>query len=238
MSYEEMRAREKTHVCAMCGGELVTIWDGEASVHRLCCGRDHTHNGFKQRLSPQKALQRGKADEVIGPGAQKELEERAASSWTALRLLPREDLGNRKELGIVEISALVSWAENLGLNAYLGHICLFYGKPYPTIDGYYYLNSRRQPPFHIGTRPMTDEEKIAFMIEDATHAFIAEAWLGEEKLPETGVGYVTRDEQEEKSERHPEQFRSPVVHGHPQRMAEKRAEWQLLRKLIPLEVKE
>jgi len=238
MNYDEMRAMEKTHCCAVCGGELVTIWDDEGNCYRLCCGQDHTHNGFQQKLSPQKALQRGKADEVIGPGAQKDLEERAKRSESALSLLPIADVATGQTLGIAEIGKLVLWAEEIGLTAHLGHVCLYHGKPYVTIDGYYYKNYKRKKPYRIGVRPMTDEERLLWQIGDKDLAYIAEPWDGETKLPTTGFGLVSADEREEKSSRAPGQFRAPVVHGHPQRMAEKRAEWQLLRKLIPLELKE
>jgi len=238
MNYEEMRVMEKTHVCAECLAPLVTAWDSENNCHRLCCGPNHGHNGFERILSPQQALQRGKADEVIQPGAQKDLEERAKRSETALRLLPKEDLGDGRALGIAEIGQLVLWSESVDLNAHLGHVCLFHGKPYVTIDGYYYLNNRQKQPYRVETRPMTLEEKTAYMIEEAAYAYIARAWLRDKLLPDTGIGYVPKDEVDEKSKRHPDQWRSPIVHGHPQRIAEKRAEWQLLRKLIPLEVKE
>ncbi len=237
MEYEDMRAMEKTHVCAQCGGLPVTIHDAENDRYRLACGTDKTHNGFKRRISPTTALQRGEADKEIQPGAQQDLENRAKQSQTALDLLPATDIATKRALGLVEINALVVFAEKLGLNAYLGHVCLYHGKPYIDIDGYYYLNNKRHHPYRIAARPMTKEEKIAYMIEDATHAYIAEAWWVGEKIATNSCGYVTQDEINEKSERHPEHFRAPVVHSHPQRMAEKRAEWQLLRKLIPLEVK-
>ena len=238
MEYDDMRAMEKTHVCSECGGELVITWDKENNCYRLCCGYNHSHNGFQRKLSETQVIKRGQLDTEHGTGAQKDLEERAKRSETALSLLPKEDIATKRALGLAEIGNLVLWADKIGLTAQLGHICLYFGKPYVTVDGYYYLNNKRKKPVRIGTRPMTTEEKTAYMVDDATHAYIAEAWLGGVKLPDIGEGYVTRDEVELKSDRNPAQFRAPVVHGHPQRMAEKRAEWQLLRKLIPLEVKE
>ena len=49
-----------------------------------------------------------------------------------------------------------------------------------------------------------------------------------------GLGIVTQEEITELSKKKPGQLRSPIAAKFPQRMAEKRAEWQLLRKLIPL----
>ena len=238
MEYDELRAMEKTHICAQCGGEPVTVHDFDNDCWRLACGNDKTHNGFKRRQSVTTALKRGEADEAIQPGAQKDLEDRAKRSETALSLLPAQDIATKRALGIVEIEGLILFANTLGLSAYLGHVCLYHGKPYIGIDGYYYLNNKRHHPYRIAARPMSKEEKITYMIEKATHAYIAEAWLDGERVATHGIGYVTTSEINEKSERNPEHFRAPVVHNHPQRMAEKRAEWQLLRKLIPLEFKE
>jgi len=238
MDYGDMKAMQTTHVCAMCGSELVLIWDGENNLHRLCCAADHTHNGFQQRLSPQKALQRGQADEVVRPGAQKDLEEMAKRGVTALSLIPKTDIATGRILDDPAQVSLILWAESLGLTAHLGHVCLYHGKPYVTIDGYYYLLNEFRPELTIGTRPMSKEERKAYQIDLEDYAWIAERFREGLKLPGVGIGIVTKDEGEAKSSRDPGQFRAPVVHSHPQRMAEKRAEWQLLRKLIPLEVKE
>jgi len=237
MEYDEMRAMEKTHVCAMCGAPAVTVWDNENNCHQLACGKDKTHNGFKRATSAQTALQRGKMDDLLGPGAQTDLEKRAKETSTALKTLPQEDLGSHAKLTIMDIGAMTQFAESLGLNIHLNHACLYYGELYPTIDGYYYLNNKREKPFRIGTRPMTTEEKAVHMFEEGAHAWIAEAWLDGVKLPDTGIGYVAAADLELRSKKDPEKWRYPVVHDKPQRMAEKRAEWQLLRKLVSLEVK-
>ena len=238
MEYEEMRAMEKTHVCAVCQGELVTVWDAEGDCHRLCCGSDHTHNGITKRQGAQQLLARGRLDDVAGKGAQASLERLAKEHPERFDLLARKDIHTTQALTQAQIEALVTFAESLGLNAYLGHVCIYYSKPYISIDGYYYLNNQRKKPYRIGTRAMAQGERVAYSVGDEDLACIAEAWLDVEKLPTTGTGIVTKEEIEGKSTKHPDEFRAPVVHSHPQRMAEKRAEWQLLRKLIPLEVKE
>lgn len=237
LSYEEMRALEKTHICAVCDGELVTVWDAEGECHRLCCGADRTHNGVKRRPTASKLLARGELDKFAGKGAQASLERLATEHSERFNLLAKKDIQTTKELTPEQIGALVLFAESVGLNAFLGHACIYYSKPYITIDGYYYLNNRREKPYRLGTRPMAQWERLCYSVGDEDIAFIAEAWFGVEKLPTTGTGIVTKEEIEGKSARQPEQYRSPVVRGHPQRMAEKRAEWQLLRKLISLEVK-
>jgi len=235
---QEIQRVDLDYSCAVCGSELVKLWISDDVGHAWVCGKDHTHKGWQKKLSTARLIKRGELDKVHGSGAQKDFEERARRSETSLSLLPKADVATKAALGIAKIGELVLWAESLGLNAHLGHVCLYFGEPYVTIDGYYYLNNKRDRPFSVGTRPMTAKEKIAYMIEDAAYAYLAEVWLDGVKLADTGCGYVTKDEVDEKSKKDPSQFRSPIAHAHPQRMAEKRAEWQLLRKLIPLEVKE
>ena len=54
----------------------------------------------------------------------------------------------------------------------------------------------------------------------------------------TALGIVTQQEIAARSKKDPTRPASPVVAAHPQRMAEKRAEWQFLRKAVPLGIEE
>ena len=238
MEYEEMKGMIRTHVCSQCDGELTLIWSRNLNKYLLVCGTDHKHQGYTRRLSQGELFQRGRVDEDLGPGAQNDLEKRAAEGAPAISRLPERDIATGEVVALQKIKDLVDWGLRLGLKPYLGHVCFYFGKPYVTIDGYYYLITKERIQLAIGTRPLNVDERQQFQIGDGDHAWIAEAYLGSEKLGTTGLGIVTKEEIEGKSAKKPEEFRAPVVHGHPQRMAEKRAEWQLLRKLIPLEEKE
>ena len=234
MEYEEMRRMEKTHVCAQCDGELVTRWSGKRQQYELVCANHWDHHGYTRRLTQGQLFSQGRADNDLGPGAQEDLEKAAEQLITDLSKLPATDIATKTPLSDVQIGALVAWGEHLGLKPHLGHVCIYHGKPYVTIDGYYYLLAKNHPAIKIGTRPLTKEELELELVFEGTYAWIAEAWENGEKLPTTGLGFATKEEIAAKSARDPGQFRAPVVHDHPQRMAEKRAEWQLLRKLIPL----
>ena len=238
MTNEAITNKALDYCCAQCGSELVKVWISDDIGDAWICSKDHNHKGWQKKLSTSQMVKRGQLDKVHGEGTQTDIERIAKRTQTALSLLPKTDIATSRALGLAEIEGLVNFADSVELTAHLGHVYLYFGKPYVTIDGYYYLNNKRKNPYVIGTRPMTAEEKTAYMIEDATYAYIAEAWLDGNKLAVTGCGYVTRDEVEAISSKSPYQFRAPIVHSHPQRMAEKRAEWQLLRKLIPLEVQE
>ena len=235
MEYEEMRRMEKSHVCAQCKGGLVITWDMVADCYQLVCSYDIKHQGYKLLTNINQKVARGEADQLLGPGAQNDLEKLAAQGAPALSLLPEKDIATGDLIPRDKMLALIDWATRLGLKPYLGHVCLYFGKPYVTIDGYYYKAADEGRNIRIGTRPLNSDARQSYDIPAGDLAWLAEVWQEEVKLPTTGLGIVTREEIEGKSTRKPEEFRAPVVHSHPQRMAEKRAEWQLLRKLIPLE---
>lgn len=238
MEYQSMRATEKTHVCAMCESELVTIWDSENNCHRLCCAKDRGHNGFQAKLTPSKALARGQLDKYAGKGAQTELEKRAKENSFAFSNLPKEDAGDFTPVTLGKVEALIKWADSVSLNAYLGHVELYFSEPRVSIDGYYYLNNKRAAPYQIGTMPMILRDKSDYQLDEGDYGSIARAYLDDKMLPEVGIGIVKAHELTAMSKKTPDRKRYPIVAEHPQRMAEKRAEWQLLRKLISLEVKE
>lgn len=235
MEYEEMKKMLDTHCCARCEGPLSLIWDVTMDTYMLVCSNDRAHHGIKRIPSVSQAFARGEVDKHIAPGAQKDLEKFPAEGAPGISLLATKDIATGVDIARDKMLALIDWGTRLALKPYLGHVCLYFGKPYVTIDGYYYLLAKNQTGIKIGCRPLTAEEKDESIFTQPCIAYVAEAWEKGEKLPTTGLGIVTQEEIEGKSARRPEEFRAPVVHNHPQRMAEKRAEWQLLRKLIPLE---
>lgn len=238
MTTEDITNKALDYQCAVCGSEIVKIWDAENDTERWCCAKDHTHNGVKRKLSPQKALARGEADKLLGKGAQKDLEARAKRNQLAFNNLPKVDAGDFSPVTLDKVIAMVVWAEGVGLNAYLGHVELYYGEPRVSIDGYYYLNNQRKEPYRVYADPMTSVDRIAYALENEEIGFLARAYLEDVKLPQIGIGIVRAHELTDMSKKHPDEKRYPVVSEHPQRLAEKRAEWQLFRKLISLEVKE
>ena len=59
-----LEARAKECECAICGGELVVTWDGAAKEHRLKCGPDKSHEGFRQVVTLAMAYRSGTGVEV------------------------------------------------------------------------------------------------------------------------------------------------------------------------------
>lgn len=238
MEYEEIRQLEMTHICATCGGPLVTVWDAENEKYRSCCGKDPTHNGIKRMPTATQVIARGELDSVAGPGAQKDIEQQARQHPKRFTLLPRQDAQTGAWLTPQDIDDLASFAESIGLNAYLGHVELYYGKPRVSIDGYYYKAKTRGENIAVLALPASPTEYELYKVDKADYFSIARGWVDNVEAKEVGLGILTQAEISEMSLKHPDQKRYPIAVKYPQRTAEHRAEWQLLRKLIPLEVKE
>jgi hypothetical protein len=232
--YAALRELEKTHVCATCGANLVTVWNDERAVSRLVCAKDHAHKGVKLILSNTTLLKRGELDTQHRAGTQADMEKAITQGEGVTSLAPLKDVATGDKLTLIQVSALANFATSVGLKAPLGHVCLYYGNPYVTIDGYYYLKNKGALKFAVCCMPMDQDERFAYQVTEGSHAFIARAIsLGGDEL-NRGIGIITPEEMSEKSKKNPEHFAAPIVHDKPQRMAEKRAEWQLLKKMIPL----
>ncbi len=224
----------QTHECAQCGKSLVIVHAEGSESWILACGQDKTHQGIRKHESRTALVARGKADQRVGRGAQRDLEQVMTRPDSGYNLTAKKDVGNGDVITVPAMERLVKWSTTIGLNFFLGHVCLYYGEPYVTIDGYYYLLNARSPAVKIGTRPLSPDDLKLYDIPDGAFAWIAEAWLLTTKMPTTGLGIVTRDELDAQARNKPGEFRAPIARAHPQRMAEKRAEWQLLRKIVPI----
>lgn len=145
----------------------------------------------------------------------------------------------------------VRFAERIALKAELGHVVLYYGKPWVTIDGWYYRFRQLYPQGVVLSRPLTREEREDAKVEYDTHAWKAEAYaVPGGGLLGVGYGYSRAEETVEEMEVNPETGeistktvtrvsplarKSSVEPNWPWRMAEKRAEEDCLRKAVPLE---
>ena len=109
-----------------------------------------------------------------------------------------------------------------------------YGKPYIGIDGYLYHANKTRKAYTLSSHPMTEDEKRDHMIDLEDYAWLAFVRFTGTDNAFSGIGIVTQKEMTAKSTKHPEQLRSPVVAAHPWQLAQKRAEWQVLRRAFPI----
>ncbi len=148
--------------------------------------------------------------------------------------LPKADLATGEMLAPDQVHALMTYAQKYGLDPYRGHVLIMYGKPYIGIDGYLYHANKTNTPYNLSSRPLDEEERTSYQIKEGDHAWLSYVTLFDPERSFQGIGIVTQDEIKAKSTKHPERLRSPVVAAHPWQLAQKRAEWQALRRAFPI----
>lgn len=236
MQYESAQLAARDYVCAECGGPVECATGQQPGQYVAVCGHDKTHQGIKRLPTATQALARGELDEVTQTGTQREMEALAQRMPERFNLLPRADVETGEVLDKAATQLVVAFAESVGLNAYLGHVDLYYGKPRVSIDGYYYKAKTQNRDISVAALPAVTEDYEKYHVDKADFFSIARGWVKGEEVHEVGIGIVTMAELAEMSKKNPDHKRYPIAAKYPQRTAEHRAEWQLLRKLIPLEV--
>ena len=148
--------------------------------------------------------------------------------------VPGFDLATGELLSKDHVEALVNYAFKYALDPYRSHVCLMYGKPYITIDGYLFYARKLGKAYSLLSRPLDTKEAALYKIKETDHGWIAEVKFHDTGEVCTGLGIVTYEEMTAKSTKHPEQLRFPVVASHPWQLGQKRAEWQALRRAFPI----
>lgn len=234
LSYEECREIERTHICGVCKQPLVTIWDGEANSYAIKCGLDPSHEGFERLLSYTQARKAGmqlpmEIEQTFQRKESAKMQDKKGIGTPEITsLIPLNDAGSGSALAPEQRKLIIAVATRVELDPYLSHVVLFYGRPYITEAGMLYHAHRTGELDGISTRPLTKKERESYQIPDDEHAWLAEVWKQGQGHPFTGLGRARGDE------KRPIARGSAVEPQHPQRMAEKRAEMQALRKAFPI----
>ncbi len=238
--YDELCQIAKTHFCAYHQKPVVVAWYPEESVYVLRCGDNHYPEEVTRQPSLTELHKQGvELPEPIKSNVEKGIRRRSMQQGkqpTAVTFygVPATDLGTGELIPRERLEALVAYARRYKLDPARGHVCLMYSKLYITIDGYLFYAKQSGIPFTLDSRPLKEDEYKEYKAPENAHV-----WLARVKLTETGgmflgFGVVTKEDIEAKSEHRPEQLRSPVVAKHPWQMAQKRAEWQALRRAFPI----
>lgn len=217
-SKEHLDGIAKTHQCPEHGHKLVVAWHAGENAYAIRCGEGHFPAEVTRELTPTQQFAAGKLQKVD----------------PLFNLLPSADLATGDPLTPIMVQGLIAYASKYGLDAYRGHVVVMYGKPYITIDGYLFHANQTGQPYNLESRPLSETEKAAYQIPEGAHAWLAKCSIGPDFGVFTGLGVVTADEMTEKSKKRPDQLRSPVVAAHPWQLAQKRAEWQALRRAFPI----
>ncbi len=208
----------QTHDCPEHGHKLGVAWDAKENSYIIRCAEGHFPEEITRLLTPTQEFKQG-TREPVGKG---------------LNLLPQTDLATGEVLTKEIRAALINYASKYGLDAYRSHIALMYGKPYITIDGYLYHANNSGRPYSLESRPLRVEERAQYQIPEGAHAWLTTIRFAGVGNYVTGLGIVTLEEMTETSKKDKTKLRSPVVAAHPWQLAQKRAEWQALRRAFPI----
>lgn len=208
----------ESHVCPEHGKKLTVAWHAGEKSFVIRCGEGHFPEEVTREMTRSEEFKAGTLP-AVGKG---------------LDLLPRADLATGELLSPELVRALVAYANKYGLDAYRGHVMLMYGKPYIGLDGYLYHAYKEKIPHQLRSRPLNDEERGTYRIGENDHAWTCEVVLPLTNQSFTGLGVVSQEEMVARSTKKPNQLRSPVVAAHPWQLAQKRAEWQALRRAFPI----
>lgn len=239
-THEQLTGLAKSHQCPEHDALLGVAWSAEGSCYVLRCGAGHypeevIPNPSLTEMYRQGTLPDGPITDNIERREQKKhMAEENKKLPATIHGIPTADLATGEVLAPNMIQALVNYARKYKLDPERGHIVLMYGKPYITIDGYLYHANKAGIKYSLISRPMSTEELQLYKIGATDHAWIARAEFTEEHAYFTGVGIVTYDEMSARSNRDNTRLRSPVVAAHPWQLAQKRAEWQALRRAFPI----
>jgi len=207
-----------THVCPEHGPKLCVAWHAGENNYVIRCGAGHFPEEVTRELTPMQEYKAG---------------EREAHTQI-MELIPRKDLGTDKLLSAALVEALSEYAIKYGLDPDRAHVVMMYSKPYITLDGYLYYANRSGIPYSLTSRPMTTGEIKDYKLGKTDHGWLAEVNFLDSGARFTAPGIVTYEEMTARSPRDESKLRSPVVATHPWQLAQKRAEWQTMRRAFPV----
>lgn len=238
--HDRLQNIAKFNVCAEHHTPLEVAWHSEKKTWVLRCDEGHYPDAVTRQLSLTELHKAGEElpsfikDNIKKSQRRRTMQEGKEPTAVTIGGVPGIDLGTGELLIPETVNALVNYAHKYNLDPARGHVVLMYSKPYITIDGYLYHAWQTNVSYTLESRPLKENE-----LKDYGALLGAHVWISKVIITETGdefVGYgvVTREEMEAKSPRDATKLRSPVVAAHPQLLAQKRADWQALRRAFPI----
>lgn len=212
------------HLCGSCGGRLSVAWGGSLGIDGwiLRCVKDINHGTITRH------------DKDYEEKIRIEKESRKLDS-TSLMAMDQNTMIQRvnmakfpQELTAPDKKMLAEVAVTYGFDPLMGEVTIYQGRPYVSIDGRYRKAQETGRLDGVETRPATEQERKNWQIPEGDYFFRAEVFVRGSSRTFVGWGRVRTVETTGKGYKPTE--------TNPQRMAEKRAEAQALRKAfhIPL----
>lgn len=236
--FEQMRKIQDSFArCADCGSRLVLVWGGAYGYdcHILICGsKDLNHVTYTTHDKKREAeIEQIRRDRKVDSKSLMTMDEASMIQrvQTAVAKWPQE-------MDARAIKLLAKVAITYGLDPLMSEVVLYQGRPFIGIDGRYRKAQETGRLMGVETRPATEEERKAWKIPEADYFFRSTVKAKPDKASDfvaefIGWGRVRAAEMDTPASGKGG-FRPLEVN--PQRMAEKRAEAQALRKAfhIPL----
>jgi hypothetical protein len=212
MNLEDMRRAERDgYLCAECQGRLSVAWK-ENWILR--CVNDINHHGITRHDIKY----------------ENKIKEHLSMESTALTTMPEAKMIERvnmarfpQELTVPEKKLLAQVAITYGFDPLMGEVTIYQGKPFVSIDGRYRKAQETGMLDGVESRPASKQDRADWNIPEGDYFFRADVWLKGSSRPCVGWGRVFMAETQGGKGFKP-------VEKNPQRMAEKRAEAQALRK--------
>uniref|UniRef100_A0A6M3IXX1 Uncharacterized protein n=1 Tax=viral metagenome TaxID=1070528 RepID=A0A6M3IXX1_9ZZZZ len=223
ITHEQMKdAVNKGYLCGKCGGTISIAWGGSIGINGyiLRCGNDITHTGITRhdKKHEQKMKESFSMDST------------ALQKMTETQMVERVNMARfPQDLTPADKKLLAQVAITYGFDPLMGEVSIYQGRPFVSIDGRYRKAQETEQLDGVETRPATKQEREDWQIPAGDYFFHSEVYLKGARKPFIGWGRVYMAETVGGKGFKP-------VEKNPQRMAEKRAEAQALRKAfhIPL----
>lgn len=233
MDWLEAQRFQLSHSCAVCGAEPQIFPDSEKRYVVRCI--DPAHRGFERLKGYYERYREGEPIPLfIAQRIERKEEMRTVAIDRSKQNTPPETqlpvLYEASTGAIAAVQATVralEYAQEVGVLPERGHICLYHGKPWITIEGWYFLLRQKWPDACLVTEPIPQDERERMKVADNVHTWRAKVCdkMGGNLLS-MGYGYSNPED--------PLAFKSSVEPRWPWRLAEKRAEEDAIRKAVGL----
>jgi len=222
LSHDDMKQAEaKGYLCPKCQGKLTVAWGGAHGVNGwiLRCS-DITHTGMTRH---DKKYENEKKESFS-------MDSKSLMTMDEDTMLQRVEMARfPQQLDTQGKLMLAKVAITYGFDPLMGEVMIYQGRPFVSIDGRYRMAQETGNLDGVESRPANKQEREDWEIPAGDYFFRAEVYVKGASRPFVGWGRVRTDEQGKSKGFAP-------IDTNPQRMAEKRAEAQALRKAfhIPL----
>jgi len=238
--HDKLQGYAKMNLCAEHKTPLEVAWHSGKSCWALRCDENHYPNVVVRNTTVAEDCKQGKMEDAVLPEKIRQGKQAVAkrkpegSVVRSFYDLPYTDLATGAALHYDTVKALITYAKRYNLDPYRGHVVVMHGKPYVGLDGYLYHANRSGRSYSLRSRPMTTEEIKLYKIGPTDHGWKAELTFLDTGAEFFGTGIVTYEEMTEKSKGDNTKLSSPVVAKYPWLLAQKRGEWQALRRAFPI----